>query len=62
VSEVTLDELRRVRQLVDVATVQNRFNLAEQGADDVLVECESDGLTRASARERRCRVDRTGRR
>jgi len=44
VSEVTLEELRRVRRLIDVATVQNRFNLAEQAADDVLAECESDGL------------------
>ena len=44
VSEVSLDELRRARQIVDVATVQNRFNLAEHGADDVLAECESDGL------------------
>ena len=44
VSEVTLDELRRARQIVDIATVQNRFNFAEQAADDVLAECESDGL------------------
>lgn len=44
VSEVTVDELRRARGLVDIATVQNRFNLAERGADDVLAVCESDGL------------------
>ena len=44
VSEVTVDELRRARRLVDIATVQNRFNLAEPAADDVLAECEADGL------------------
>ena len=44
VSEVTLDELRRARRLVAVATVQNRFNLAEQSAGDVLAECEAEGL------------------
>jgi pyridoxine 4-dehydrogenase len=44
VSEVTLDELRRVRRLIDIATVQNRFNVAERGAADVLAECEADGL------------------
>jgi len=44
VSEVSVDELQRARGLVDIATVQNRFNLAERGADDVLAVCESDGL------------------
>jgi pyridoxine 4-dehydrogenase len=44
VSEVSVDELRRARRLVDIATVQNRFNLAEPAADDVLAECESEGL------------------
>jgi len=44
VSEVSVDELRRARQLVDIATVQNRFNLAERSADDVLAECEAGGL------------------
>ncbi|MGH2961665.1 MAG: aldo/keto reductase [Solirubrobacterales bacterium] len=44
VSEVSVDELRRARQLVDVVTVQNRFNLAEQAADDLLGECETGGI------------------
>lgn len=43
-SEVTLDELRRARRLIDVATVQNRFNLAWRAADDVLEACASDGI------------------
>lgn len=44
VSEVSVDELRRVRQLIDVVTVQNRFNLADQAADDVLRECEAAAI------------------
>ncbi len=44
VSEVSLDELQRARELVDIATVQNRFNLSEQGAGDVLRECEANGI------------------
>jgi aryl-alcohol dehydrogenase-like predicted oxidoreductase len=41
VSEVSLDELRRASEIVEVATVQNRFNAAEQGASEVLAECEA---------------------
>jgi len=44
VSEVSVDELRRARQLVEIATVQNRFNLADRAAADVLRVCEADGL------------------
>jgi pyridoxine 4-dehydrogenase len=44
VSEVSLDELRQARQLIDIVTVQNRFNLAEQAAGDVLRACEADGI------------------
>jgi len=35
VSEVSVEELRRARQLIEIATVQNRFNLAERAAEDV---------------------------
>ena len=44
VSEVTVDELARARELIDVATVQNRFNQNEQWATDVLEVCEADGI------------------
>lgn len=44
VSEVSVDELHRARGLVEVATVQNRFNLAELAAADVLDECEAGGI------------------
>lgn len=43
-SEVNLAELGRARQLVDIATVQNRFNLGEQAANEVLRACEDDGI------------------
>lgn len=44
ISEVSLAELRRARELVDVVTVQNRFNLGEQAADDVLRTCAEEGI------------------
>jgi pyridoxine 4-dehydrogenase len=43
-SEVSLEWLGRARRLIDVASVQNRFSLADQSADDVLRECEADGI------------------
>jgi len=44
VSEVTVDELGRARELIDIATVQNRFNVGDQTAADVLRACEADGI------------------
>ncbi len=44
VSEVSVDELHQVQRLVEVATVQNRFNVAEPAADDVLATCEAQGI------------------
>jgi len=44
VSEVSVGELRRARELIDIATVQNRFNVADQTAGDVLSACEADGI------------------
>ena len=44
VSEVSAGELDRARRLIDVATVQNRYNVAEREADDVLRMCEADGI------------------
>jgi aryl-alcohol dehydrogenase-like predicted oxidoreductase len=40
VSNVSLAELERARAVVDVVTVQNRFNLADRAAAGVLGECE----------------------
>jgi pyridoxine 4-dehydrogenase len=44
VSEVSRGELERARELVDIATVQNRYNLAQRTADDLLEACEADGI------------------
>ena len=44
VSNVSAGELERARAIVDVATVQNRYNLADRSADDVLEVCERDGI------------------
>jgi pyridoxine 4-dehydrogenase len=44
VSEVSVAELQQARDLIDIATVQNRFNVHEQAADDVLRACEADGI------------------
>jgi pyridoxine 4-dehydrogenase len=44
VSNVGVEELKRAREIVDVVSVQNRFNLIDRGAADVLEACEDDGL------------------
>ena len=43
VSNVSVDELERARALVDVVTVQNRYNLVDRHSEDVLEACERDG-------------------
>lgn len=44
VSEVSLDELRRAQALIEIATVQNRYNSTERQSDDVLAACEADRI------------------
>jgi pyridoxine 4-dehydrogenase len=44
VSNVSVDELDRARALVDVVTVQNRFNVADRHSEDVLEVCDRDGI------------------
>src|SRR3954452_5550625 len=44
VSNVSLDQLATARSIVNVVTVQNRFNLTDRYAEDVLDECESAGI------------------
>jgi pyridoxine 4-dehydrogenase len=44
VSEVSAAELARARELVEIATVQNRYNVAQRGADEVLAVCEVEGI------------------
>jgi aryl-alcohol dehydrogenase-like predicted oxidoreductase len=43
-SEVSVDELRRARELATIATVQNLYNIADRSAEDVLDYAEQEGL------------------
>ncbi|MFB7088515.1 aldo/keto reductase [Streptomyces sp. NPDC056296] len=43
-SEVTADELDQARQMVDVASVQNRYNVLDREHEPVLAACESAGI------------------
>ena len=44
VSNVSLDELERARDIVEVVTVQNRFNLTDRDSEPVLEACERAGI------------------
>ena len=44
VSNVDLDELEIAREIVDVVSVQNRYNLADRSSDEVLDRCEELGI------------------
>ncbi|MEV1154764.1 aldo/keto reductase [Micromonospora chokoriensis] len=43
-SEVTVAELDQARQIVDVASVQNRYNLLNREHEPVLAACEQAGI------------------
>ena len=43
-SEVTVAEIERVRQLISVVSVQNLYNLADRHSDAVLDHCEAEEL------------------
>jgi aryl-alcohol dehydrogenase-like predicted oxidoreductase len=44
VSNVSLEQLATARGIVDVVSVQNRFNLGERFAAELLEVCQADGL------------------
>jgi aryl-alcohol dehydrogenase-like predicted oxidoreductase len=44
VSNVTTDELARARSIVEIVSVQNRYNLHDRHSEDVLDACTRDGL------------------
>jgi aryl-alcohol dehydrogenase-like predicted oxidoreductase len=44
VSNVSLEELERARAVVEVVTVQNRFNLEDRASEDVLDACTGAGI------------------
>jgi pyridoxine 4-dehydrogenase len=43
-SEVDIDQIERARTLVDIATVQNRYNLLDRASDEVLRYCTEQGI------------------
>jgi pyridoxine 4-dehydrogenase len=43
-SEAGVDQIERARAVVDVATVQNHYNIADRGSDDVLRFCTEQGI------------------
>ncbi|MEJ7876046.1 MAG: aldo/keto reductase [Solirubrobacterales bacterium] len=45
VSNVSVDDLEKAQEIVDVVSVQNRFSLGDQENESVLERCEKDGLT-----------------
>ena len=43
-SEVSVEEIEAARRIVPVVSVQNQYNIAQRGADDVLDYCERHGI------------------
>jgi len=43
-SNVDLDELQRARQIVDIVSVQNNYNVGNRGSEPVLSYCEANGI------------------
>jgi pyridoxine 4-dehydrogenase len=44
ISNVSVDQLELARRIVDVVSVQNRFNLVDRDSEDVLDRCEELGI------------------
>jgi pyridoxine 4-dehydrogenase len=44
ISNVSVDELQEARGIVEVVTVQNRYNLEDRRSEDVLDVCEEAGI------------------
>jgi aryl-alcohol dehydrogenase-like predicted oxidoreductase len=43
-SEVGVDQLRQAREIVEISSVQNRYNLTDRGSEAVLEACEEEGI------------------
>jgi pyridoxine 4-dehydrogenase len=43
-SEVGVDVIEQARAVLDVVSVQNRYNLADRGSEEVLAYCEREGI------------------
>jgi aryl-alcohol dehydrogenase-like predicted oxidoreductase len=44
VSNVTIEQIERARKVLPIAAVQNRYNIAERGNDEVIDYCTQEGL------------------
>ena len=44
ISNATLEEVERARKVVPIAAVQNHYNLAERGDDDLVDHCAEQGV------------------
>jgi pyridoxine 4-dehydrogenase len=43
-SEVSVEQIEAARRIVDIASVQNRYNLGDRGSAEVLRYCEANGI------------------
>jgi pyridoxine 4-dehydrogenase len=43
-SEVSVEETKRAREIAEIASVQNRFSIGTRDADELLAYCEAEGL------------------
>jgi pyridoxine 4-dehydrogenase len=43
-SEVSVEEIQRAREIVPIVSVQNRYNLTDRGSEGVLDFCEREGI------------------
>jgi pyridoxine 4-dehydrogenase len=43
-SNVSVDQLNRAQEIVPIVSVQNRYNLVDRASEDVLDECERQGI------------------
>ena len=43
-SNVSVAQLRQARKIVPIVSVQNRYNLSDRHSEDVLNECEKEGI------------------
>ena len=43
-SEVSVEQIERAREVVPIAAVQNHYNLAERGHDEVIDHCAASGI------------------
>jgi pyridoxine 4-dehydrogenase len=44
ISDVTVEQIERARGIVPIAAVQNHYNIADRGYDDVVDHCAAEGI------------------